>query len=161
MAKKDIKKQSLSVIKIIEEIAAETLSLLGVSGKTVVAQDKENETLTVQIETDAAGILIGRHGETIDALQTFLNQAVFNKCGDWHRVIVNIGDYRERREESLQSLAEATAAKVKETGLEQPIFDLKPNERRIVHTILSEDPALTTESEGEGRDRHIVVKLKE
>lgn len=167
MAKKDVKqslstkKQSLSTIKkVVEEITTETLSLLGVSGKTTVSQDKENETLAVQIETEEAGILIGRHGETIDALQTFLNQAVFNKIGEWHRTVVNIGDYRERREESLRSLAEATAARAKETGQPQPIFDLKPNERRIVHTLLSEDPAVATESEGEGRDRHIVVKLK-
>lgn len=159
MAKKETSSKA-SKVKILEKIAAETLSLLGVEGKIVVAQDKENETLTVQIETDAAGILIGRHGETIDALQTFLNQATFNKTGEWHRVVVNIGDYRERREETLRSLAETTAAQVRETGVEQAIFNLKPNERRIVHTVLSEDPMVATESEGEGRDRHIIIKLK-
>lgn len=156
MAKKDINKT-------IEEIASETLSLLGVDGKTTVSQDNsggEDETAVVQIETVEAGILIGRHGETIDALQTFLNQAVFNKTGEWYRIIVNIGDYRERREETLRGLAEAAAARVKDTGVPEPLFDLKPNERRIVHTILSEDPKISTESEGEGRDRHIVVKPK-
>lgn len=159
MAKKGTSPKA-SKTKITEEVAAKTLSLLGIEGKTTVAQDKGNETLTVQIETDAAGILIGRHGETIDALQTFLNQAVFNKTGEWHRIVVNIGDYRERREEALQSLAQASAARAKETGQPQPIFNLKPNERRIIHTLLSEDPAVTTESEGEGRDRHIIIKLK-
>lgn len=153
MAKKAIE-------KVVEDIAAETLSLLGIEGKIDVSQNKESESVTVQLETQEAGILIGHHGETIDALQVFLNQAVFNKTGEWYRIIVNIGDYRERREESLQSLAEGAAAKAKETGQPQHLFNLKPNERRIVHMVLADDATLTTESEGEGRDRHIVVKPK-
>lgn len=148
-----------SINEVVKRLTAETLSRLGVQGEAGVSQNSEGHIL-VQIETEEAGILIGRHGETIDALQTFLNQAVFQKTGEWYRIVVNIGDYRERREESLQNLAVSLAARVKETGEAQPIFNLKPNERRIVHTLLSEDPEVTTESEGEGRDRHIIIKPK-
>lgn len=146
--------------KEIQKIAEELLSLLGVKGEVSVEEDKENEALRVQIETEEAGVLIGHYGETIGALQLLLGQIFRQRSGEWHRVLVNVGDWRERREEKLKKLAESIARQAKETGEAQSIFDLSPAERRIVHLTLSSSPDVETESEGEGKERHLVVKPK-
>lgn len=144
-----------------EQKAQELLNLMAI--KASLSLEESANGLVVNIETEDAGILIGRHGETISALQLILNQIVHNEfreeTSEWQRIIVNCGDYRERQEESLRNLALNTIARVKETGQEQQIYDLTPPQRRIVHMVLSKNPEITSESEGEGRDRHIVVKL--
>lgn len=142
---------------LIQSTAEELLSLLGADGTVSVSEDKENEAYNVEVETQDAGILIGHHGETIDALQLVLNQALFSKL-DNKRVVLNIGNWRERRRDTVLGLADNIVARVLETGTPQPIYDLTPAERRIVHMHLSENTDVVTESEGEGRDRHLVVK---
>lgn len=136
------------------------LDLMGIKGEISISEDKEAEAVVVQIETEEAGILIGRHGETISAFQLILNQIVNRGVENWQRIIVNCGDYRERQEESLRNLALNTADEVKESGEAKSLYDLTPAERRIVHMVLAENPDLVTESEGEGRERHLVVRLK-
>lgn len=136
------------------------LGVLGIKAEAQVSQDQENEAYLVEINSNEAGVLIGHHGETISAFQLLLGQIVNQKTGEWARILVNVGDWRQRREETLRALAQTLAAKTKETGEPQHIYDLTPAERRIVHIALAEDPEVTTESEGEGRDRHIVIKPK-
>lgn len=144
----------------IEKIAEELLSLMGIEGEVSSEEDSENDAVRVQFETNSAGILIGHHGETIEAFQLLLGQIAHQRTGEWKRVLVNVGDWRERREETLRGLARQVAAKAKETREPQPIPDLTPAERRVVHMELSEDPEIETESEGEGRARLLVVKPK-
>jgi len=140
------------------ETAETLLNLLGIKGKVEVAEDKENEALAVNIETEEAGILIGRHGETISAFQVVLGQILQRQTGEWQRVLVDTGDYRTKQQEMLKSMAEQAAERVKQTGNPYTIYDLTSSQRRFVHMILSEDPQIITESEGEGRERHLVVK---
>lgn len=154
MAKKDI-------IETTKAITEELLSALGTEAKTKVSQDKENEALVIQIETDDPGILIGRHGETLNALQIILGQIFYRRVGEWRRVMVNVGDWRERREETVRALARSIADQVRETRQPQPLYDLTAAERRLVHLELAEDPQVASESEGEGRERHMVIKIKE
>ena len=153
-AKKSSKKKQDTV----QKIAKKTISLLGIDGDIAVSDDKENEATVVQIETDEAGILIGRHGETIGALQLVLNQIFYQKTGEWERIVVDVGDYRTRQKDSLENLAQTAAGRAKETGKPQSVFDLSAAERRMVHIALADDPDVVTESDGEGRDRHIIVK---
>lgn len=145
---------------LIKEAAGKLLSLLGVQASVDVSEDKENEAWRVQIETEDAGVLIGHHGETVGALQLLLAQIVYKKEDSWQRILVNVGDWRERREETIRGLARAAAQRAKDTGEPQPIFDLTPAERRIAHLELAEDEDVATESEGEGRERQLVVKPK-
>ena len=145
--------------ELIKSTTEELLSLLGATGEVTISEDKENDSYNVDIETEDAGILIGHHGDTIDALQLVLNQALFSKL-DNKRVSLNIGNWRERRRDTILSLADNVVSRVLETGTPQPIYDLTPSERRTVHMHLSENPDIITESEGEGRDRHLVVKPK-
>ena len=142
----------------IKKTAQKLLDLLGVKGDIEVGEDKENEALSVNITTDEAGILIGRHGETISAFQVVLGQILQRQTGEWQRVLVDTEDYRTKQQEMLKSMAEQAAERVKQTGDPYTIYDLTSSQRRFVHMVLSEDPQIITESEGEGRERHLVVK---
>ncbi|HBL52183.1 MAG: hypothetical protein A3D24_00485 [Candidatus Blackburnbacteria bacterium RIFCSPHIGHO2_02_FULL_39_13] len=146
-------------VNITKEVVEQLLSLMGIEAKISVSEEEEN--ILVNIETEDTGILIGKHGETLEALQFILGVVLQKRTGEWKRVAVDTGGYRDKQSESLQRLATETAAKVKESGQPHSLFDLSPNQRRIVHTILSDDPGVVTESEGEGRERHLVVKPRE
>lgn len=141
-----------------QETAQKLLELLGIKGDVEVSDNEEAKV--VHIDTPETGILIGRHGETISSFELVLNQIVNRDATEWQRILVDTGDYRQKQEDRLKNLAESAAARVKETGEPYALYDLTPAQRRIVHTILAEDPALLTESEGEDRDRHLVVKLR-
>lgn len=148
-------------IKIIEESAKELLSLMGTSTALSVSFDKENEAYLVDIEGgEETGLLIGRKGDTLHSLQSILSAIMKTKTGEWVRVVVNVGDYNEKEEEYLKGLAQSAAEKAKDSGEPQFLYNLKPAQRRIVHMELSSNSEVTTESQGEGRDRYLVVKVK-
>lgn len=144
--------------KLVKDSAETLLDLLGIKGEVSVADDKENEALAVNISTEEAGILIGRHGETISAFQLVLNQIIQKQTGEWQRVLVDTGDYRTKQEDMLKNMAMSAADRVKQTGNPYSLYDLTPGQRRYVHMILGQDPQILTESEGEGRERHLVIK---
>lgn len=146
------------VNELIKLEAERLLELLGVEGSVEVSQDTENQLYTVQVETDQAAILIGHRGETLGAFQLILRQIVFVRNQEPAQIVVNVGDWRTKREDTLRALAFSAASRAKSTGAPQHLYDLSPSERRFVHMELSEDSEVLTESEGEGRDRHLVVK---
>jgi len=142
----------------LKEITLELLRLLLIDGSASVTKD--NETLCVSIETSQSGALIGYHGEGLVSIQLILNILMHKKTGDWQRVVVNIGDYRQKREEYLKNLALMAASKAKNTKQPSILTGLSSFERRIVHMVLAEDKEIESVSEGEGAGRHLVVKLK-
>ncbi|MDP3888502.1 MAG: R3H domain-containing nucleic acid-binding protein [bacterium] len=145
-------------IKTIKDTAKELLKFLGFEGPIEVSEDKENEAHLVQIETDNPGILIGYHGEAISALQVILGIMVHKKLDEWLRVVVNVGDYRQKREETLNRMALNAAQKAHFSGQPVVLDSLTASERRIVHMALSENSDVETYSEGEGRERKLVIK---
>ena len=154
-------KEKTDQIELVKEKAIKLLELMGLSASIDVEEDKENEALSVNVEAgEGNGLLIGRRGETISSLQFILAIALKNEAEDFPRILVNVGDWRQKQEDYLKSLAEETVAKVKETGEDQPIYNLTPSQRRIVHLYLSKNKEVLTESTGEGEDRYIVVKPK-
>lgn len=150
------------LVKKCEKVTEELLSSMGVNVGFSVSEDKENDAILVDIESsEETGLLIGTRGETVKALQSIIGIIVNKSEGDdWHRVLVNVADYREKQNDKITSLAEKTLERVRETGEEQPIYNLTPAERRIVHMKLSEDDSVETESVGEGNDRYLVVRPK-
>ncbi|MCX6724573.1 MAG: hypothetical protein NTV20_00525, partial [Candidatus Shapirobacteria bacterium] len=94
------------------------------------------------------------------AFQLLLALMGFRKLNEWTRVLVNVGDYREKREESLTNMAKSLAQKVKFSGTSQSLPPMSSAERRIIHLALAEETEMETISEGEGRDRHVVIKPK-
>jgi len=163
VSKKDASSKS-SVESITEDLSAISKDLFEFMGITTVpaaSYDQENDSFVVTVEAgDETGLLIGRKGETLASIQTILGIALKQKVGDWHRVEVNVGDYREKEEDYLKNLAMSAATRAKETGEPQSLYNLKPAQRRIVHMFLSEDKAVSTESVGEGEERCLVVKIK-
>lgn len=146
-------------ISALESAANETLSLMGTSAKASVEFDKEGDTYVVNIESsEETGLLIGKKGENLSSLQLLLAVILKNKTGEWKRVLVNVGDYREKEESYLKDLAESAVARAKETGQPQNLYNLKAWQRRIVHMFLSENKDVVTESEGEGENRYLVIK---
>ncbi|HPI99473.1 MAG TPA: RNA-binding cell elongation regulator Jag/EloR [Enterococcus sp.] len=124
----------------------------------LVKTTREHGTIVFQLETQKQGILIGKHGKTLNALQylaqVFIHRVAKNKLS----VVVNVGNYREKRQAILQRLAERTAEKVDRTG--RPVF-LEPMpafERKQIHAALSKKDYVTTHSEGDEPYRYLVVE---
>ena len=152
-----MKKQTAFLQKTVDEL----LALMSVSAKAEVTFDKENDSFVVNIDAgDATGLLIGKKGETLSSLQTILGMILRQKEEEWKRVVVNVGDYREKEEDYLKNLAASTAQRAKESGQPQNLYNLLPWQRRIIHMYLAEDSGVATESEGEGEERYLIVKPK-
>lgn len=134
---------------------------MGVSANAEVSWDKDNESYLINISSDEeTGLLIGKKGENLTSIQTVLSLMLKQKMGEWKRVVVNVGDYREKEEDYLKNLAESTANRAIETKEPQNLYNLKPWQRRVVHLYLSERSDVETESQGEGAERYLVVNPK-
>lgn len=144
---------------VIKTTAEELLLKLTVEGAVEIVDQGEN-LFQVRIETPESGLLIGYHGETLQSLQLILGQLVYKKLGEWVRVVIEVGDYRAKREEQLVAMANSWAAQAVSTG--QPVYVpfLPPGERRIVHLALQDRDEVATFSEGEGRNRRLVIAVK-
>ena len=152
------KKSETSLIKEVRSLSKELLKLMSSKGKIKVSDDKENDAIRVDIETeDEAGLLIGTRGETLNAIQIALGMMFKQKTGEWKRIIVNVGDWREKQEEHLKEMASQVAERAVETGDPQTLYNLKPSHRRIVHMALKEIGGVKSESFGEGEERYLVV----
>jgi spoIIIJ-associated protein len=122
--------------------------------------NRTNGMITLKLHGDDMGILIGKHGQTLDALQ-YLTNLVANRAAQGHmRIIIDVEDYRDRREETLNRLARRLAEKVKRTGERCVLEPMNPHERKIIHTALQGDPTITTLSEGTDPYRKVVIELK-
>lgn len=147
--------------KKIRETAEKILSLMAVKSEVVVEEDKENSVFLVKIEAgEENGLLIGRRGETIASLQFITSILLREELGEGTRVVVNVGDWKEKQEDYLKNLATETAQRAKESGEAQPLYNLTPAQRRVVHLELSENSDVVTESTGEGDERYLIVKPK-
>ncbi len=147
----------------LKKITQDLLKKLDIkASKITIVKDKEDTyQLDLKLEDQDAGLLIGYHGDTIAALQLILGLMLYKKDGSWSRVIVNIGDYRQKRQESLEKMAEDTVKRVKFSGEPIALFNLNPFERRVVHLYLENHPEAQSQSEGEGGNRHLIVSLKD
>ena len=128
---------------------------------TVPGQRGEpEETITLHVEgadEEAMGLLIGRRGETLRSLQFMVNLLVSRKVQKWPQVVVDVGNYRQRRQESLEGLARRMAERVRQSGRPLTLEPMGAYERRIVHLALRPDPTVYTESTGEGENRKVVI----
>ena len=146
--------------KKIQDLTEKLLSLAGVSAQVEVVDMGEN-TYEVNLATDdETGLLIGFRGENINAIQTVLGIMLKGVTGEWYRLIVNVGDYRQKQEEKLKELANQSADRAVLSKEPQPIYNLNASQRRIVHMHLSERDDITTESEGVEPERYLVIKSK-
>lgn len=122
--------------------------------------NKNDGSVTFKLHGADMGILIGKHGQTLDSLQYLTNLVANKNSSDRVRVIIDVEDYRDRRIETLNRLAFRLADKVKRTGERVALEPMNPHERKIIHMALQGDRRVTTLSEGDEPYRHVVIELK-
>jgi spoIIIJ-associated protein len=143
----------------IQTITEDLLNKLGITGVVSVDID-ETEAYRVHIETEETGLLIGFHGKTLESLQIILGIIASRELNEWVKVYVNVGDYREKREEALMLMAQHAAERALAMGRPIELANLSASERRVIHLTLSGDERVETESIGEGLHRVLLVKPK-
>jgi len=131
-----------------------------ISVKADTQVSKDGEHWHIDITGPQLGILIGRRGDTLDALQYLTNLAVAKHLSERVRIIVDVEGYRLRREETLVRLAKRLSEKVKRTGTRIVLEPMNPHERRIIHTSLQDEARISTFSEGDDPNRRVVISLK-
>ena len=134
------------------------LENLGCTNLSVKVAEKENSAL-IELQGEGLGVIIGHRGETLDSLQ-YLAGLAANNGGGYYKVSLNIGDYRQRREETLINLASRICKQVIETGKCRTLEPMNPYERRIIHTAVQNFDGVTSASFGEGSDRRVVIGIE-
>lgn len=135
-----------------------TLDKMGCGEYTIKVASKENAAM-ILVDGDDLSIVIGRRGETLDALQ-YLASLAANNGGGHYKISLNVGNYREKREETLISLANRISAQVLRTGKSRTLEPMNPYERRIIHTAVQAIEGVVSNSFGEGLGRRIVISIE-
>ena len=121
---------------------------------------EDEENMSIEISGPDMGILIGKRGQTLDSIQYLTSLYVNKESESYIRVKIDTENYRERRKETLETLAKNIAYKVKRTRKSVYLEPMNPYERRIIHSALQNDKYVCTKSEGEEPYRKVVVMLK-
>ena len=155
----DLAKVESKTIEACEKFIYDVLKAMDMTDVKVTSVVDEEGALSIDMEGSNMGILIGKRGQTLDSLQ-YLTNRVANKMQEGYvRVKLDTEDYRRRRKETLENLAKNIASKVKRTRRTVSLEPMNPYERRIIHSALQGDPAVSTHSEGEEPYRRVVVTL--
>ena len=143
------------VVDYLKNYLSELLKNMGieVSFETKVREKQ----ITIKMFSDKNAILIGKNGQTLKALQTILGQVVYKEINVRPQIILDVENYKDKQIKRLERLAKNVAREVKHTGVEIAMDNMNSYERRIVHNIISKFDGITTKSEGEEPNRHIVV----
>ncbi len=144
------------------DIAADYLrsivSAMGLDNVNIEVEPNEEENgASLNLTGEGLGAIIGRRGETLAALQYLVSLAANNSDEEYYRIAINIGNYREKRESSLENLAKKTAARSVKINKNLALDPMNPYERRIIHTAVQEVEGATSWSVGEGVKRHVVI----
>jgi spoIIIJ-associated protein len=145
----------LEEIEVAKELTIGLLERMGV--KTEVEGFVTEGNLYLEIKGDQEGILIGKHGRTLESLQMLVSRMVNKRLKNAIRVILDVDDYRKRRADSMAQMARRLGEKAKSTGHSQTVGPFSAHDRRIIHLTLKEDPFLKTESLGEGELKKVRI----
>ncbi|MSQ09378.1 MAG: KH domain-containing protein [Dehalococcoidia bacterium] len=143
--------------QMVAQLLGYLLSSMGVQAETYVRDDLESGSIVFEIEGADSGLLIGRRGETLAAVQFLVRMITNRQLGRKCYVIIDVEGYRERRADMLRRLGRRTAGRVASSGRPASLEPMSPAERRIIHMALADHPRVRTESEGEGNHRRVVV----
>lgn len=143
-------------VVVLRDLLEEVVEAIGLDADVVV--DRSEDTLTGRVEGEDVGLLIGRRGQTIDALQHLAQRIVFRRGEAQARVVIDADGYRERREQALRSLALDAAEDALASGEAIELEPMPASERRVVHEFLRDRDDVTTHSEGDEPERFLVVE---
>ena len=147
------------IINYTKEVINEITKLMGLTVNLEVRRREEN--ITIKIFSNHNAVLIGKNGYTIQALQTIVRQIIYNEINTNISNILDLENYKEKKIKNIEYLAKKTAREVAKTKVEAKLDSMNSYERRIVHSILSEDKYVYTESIGEEPNRCVVIKPKQ
>lgn len=162
LLKKNVKIEVIDyndLIDYIKEVITEITKLMGVTVNLEIRRREDN--ITIKIFSDHNAVLIGKNGYTVDALQTIIRQIVQNATKSYVGIILDIENYKDKKNKNLEYLAKKVAKEVANTKVEAKLDSMNSYERRIIHSILSENKYVYTESIGEEPNRCVVIKPKE
>lgn len=149
------------VVEVAKEVMEELIKSMGITADVSVIQSTTGELpVTLNIEGDDLGVLIGRRGQTLASLQYIVRLIVAEKLKAWVPINVDIAGYKKRRYESLQNLALRLAEQVKRNRRLITLEPIPADERRIIHLALADHPDVTTQSMGEGEMWKVAILLK-
>lgn len=144
-----------AALKFIEQLAAK----MGSSAFSCAISKDDDESLQIDVVGGSTGLLIGKRGQTLDAIQQ-LTALVYSRAGGTRRLLIDINSYRARRRESLEELALKLAEKAKRSGRRVILEPMGAFERRIIHMALQDDKEIVTYSEGDEPYRKVVIALR-
>ena len=119
-----------------------------------------NSQINIKMYSDKNNILIGKNGQTLMAIQTILRQQVYNQINSYPHILLDVENYKEKKLSHLERNAKRIAREVLKTKIDVELENMNSYERRIIHNALSEFKNITTTSEGEEPNRHIVIRYK-
>ena len=142
-------------------VLSETLRLMGITATVDDSRSSDpNEPVTLNIEGDDLGVLIGRRGQALSSLQYLVRLIVAEKLKKWVSINVDVDWYKKRHYESLKKLALRLAEQVARRRRPVTMEPMPPDERRIIHITLADNPDVKTESTGEGEGRRVVIQTR-
>ena len=159
------KKSVIEVIKkddVVEAIKELIKGIVTDMGLTVNMEVKKREdSLNITLYTDNNAVLIGKNARTLDALTTVIKQRLYKDLGESYKFVLDIGEYKQKREWNLEKMAKSIAREVAKTKVEAKLEPMNSYERRIIHNTLGQNKKVYTESVGEEPNRCVVIKPKE
>jgi len=142
------------------EFLSQVFEAMNMTVDIAVEYKEEEKEFCINLSGEDMGILIGKRGQTLDSLQYLASLVVNKASSDYIRVKLDTENYRERRKETLETLAKNIAYKVKRTKRSVSLEPMNPYERRIIHAALQNDKYVVTRSDGEEPFRHVIISLK-
>lgn len=150
--------------EVLDEIADISISVLqdilkyfNIGEITIDEYEGDEEELILDITGDDLAVLIGRHGNTLDALQVLFSSILVRKLGYRYPVVIDVEGYKSRQRQKLESIARSSANRAVSQNRNIKLHPMSPYERRIIHITLREDNRVETISEGEGNARHVII----
>ena len=162
LLKKSVKIEVINyndLIDFIKETIIEITKLMGLSVNLEVRRREEN--ITIKIFSDHNAVLIGRNGKVLEALQTIVRQIIQKETKEFISVILDVENYKDKRIKNLEYLAKKVAKEVANTKVETKLDSMNSYERRIIHSVLTDNKYVYTESVGEEPNRCVVIKPKD
>jgi spoIIIJ-associated protein len=147
------------IIAFLKDYVKNIISLMGINNNIEIKKREDN--INILISSNQNKILIGKEGKTIEALQFFLNQVIYNSVGMYFRISVDVGEYKLKKQKRMEFTVKRIAQTVIHTKVSAKLDPMNSYERRIIHTILADFRGIDTTSEGEEPNRYIVIKPKE
>ena len=147
------------VIEYIKELVKDITTFMGLNINMEVK--KREESLNITIYADNNAVLIGKNARTLNALNTIIRQSVYKEIGENFKFVLDVSEYKQKREWNLEKMAKQIAREVAKTKVEAKLDPMNSYERRIIHNTLTNNKKVYTESYGEEPNRYVVIKPKE